>query len=192
MSFRIVFVGPPGSGKGTQASLLNERYGIVKVSTGDLLRAEIERGSELGVMVEGIISRGEFVSDDIVLELIKGEIDRTTESRGVLFDGYPRNVAQARCLSGLLHDRGIPLTHVFEFVVSDDVLIERLLSRGVLAGRSDDSLDVARNRLAIYAANLTGLQDFYSGSESGHDLVYEKIDALGSVEEVFNRIRVFL
>jgi adenylate kinase len=144
---RILILGPQGSGKGTQAKRIAAAHGIPHVATGDILRAAIAEGTELGEKVAPIMERGDLVPDDLMVELIR---ERLADEDGFVLDGFPRTVPQAEALDAMLDEIGKPLDAVLLLEVGDDVALERLLSRRAEDGRSDDALDVIRNRLRLY------------------------------------------
>ena len=144
MSHRLLFVGPPGAGKGTQAERLAANHGLLHLSTGDLLRAEVKAGSELGKEAEAVMNRGELVSDALVLAIVRSRLQ--SHSGGWLLDGFPRNLAQAEALDALLSELNQPLQSVLLMELDDDELVQRLLARG----RADDNEEVIRHRLSVY------------------------------------------
>lgn len=180
----IVLFGPPGAGKGTQSTFLIERYGLVHLSTGDLLRAEIAAETELGLRAQGIMSRGELVSDDIVIGMIRNKIDANGEAKGFIFDGFPRTKAQAEALDGLLEPNGNPITMMLALEVPEAELVKRLIGRGATSGRADDKDEsVIRNRIREYETKTAPLKDYYTAQGK-----FKGIDGLGSVEEITQRL----
>ncbi len=153
---RILFLGPPGAGKGTQASMICESDDICHLSTGDLLRAEVASGTSLGKQASLVMSKGELVGDSLVLSIVEKKLSNI--SKGWLLDGYPRNINQAKALGELLHKLKQPIQVVVLFEIDDDLLVQRLLGRG----RSDDNEEVIRHRLRIYKEKTTPLIDYYS------------------------------
>lgn len=184
----VIFLGPPGAGKGTQAERLAAEQGLVKISTGDILRDHVVRGTELGQQIKPMLDAGKLVPDDILIALIR---DRLADMEGVrvIFDGFPRTRAQAEELDVLLEELGAPVDHVPLLEVPDDLLIERIVSRGRQAaadggtGRSDDTEEVARHRQDVFREQTQPLIDYYSAR--GH---LEHVDGVGSMEEVYARI----
>ncbi|MEN9767655.1 adenylate kinase [Vulcanococcus sp.] len=181
MKQRLLFLGPPGAGKGTQAQQLAERHGLLHLSTGDLLRAEVAAGSELGKEAEAVMARGELVSDALVLAIVRSRLDG--HSGGWLLDGFPRNVAQADALASLLADLGQSIELVVLMELDDAVLVQRLLSRG----RADDNEAVIRHRLEVYRQQTEPLIAYYR--ERG---LISSIEAAGTVEAIAERISALL
>ncbi|MFZ9567416.1 MAG: adenylate kinase [Vulcanococcus sp.] len=181
MKQRLLFLGPPGAGKGTQAQQLAERHGLLHLSTGDLLRAEVAAGSELGKEAEAVMARGELVSDALVLAIVRSRLDG--HSGGWLLDGFPRNVAQADALASLLADLGQSIELVVLMELDDAVLVQRLLSRG----RADDNEAVIRHRLEVYRQQTEPLIAYYR--ERG---LISSIEASGTVEAIAERISALL
>ncbi|MFM7362388.1 MAG: adenylate kinase [Cyanobium sp.] len=181
MKQRLLFLGPPGAGKGTQAQRLAGGQGLLHLSTGDLLRAEVQAGSELGREAEAVMARGELVSDALVLAIVHGRLEQ--HQGGWLLDGFPRNLPQAEALDGLLAELGQGIELVVLMELDDAVLLQRLLARG----RSDDNEAVIRNRLEVYRAQTAPLIEHYSGMG-----LLKPVDAAGSVEEIGARIEALL
>ncbi len=181
MKQRLLFLGPPGAGKGTQAQRLAASHGLLHLSTGDLLRAEIQAGSELGRQVEAVMARGELVSDDLVLAIVRNRLEH--HHQGWLLDGFPRNLAQAKALDQLLSELDQRIERVVLMELDDAVLIQRLLSRG----RADDNEQVIRHRLEVYRQQTAPLIAHYR--ELG---LLSAVEAAGSVEEIATRISALL
>jgi len=156
MKKKLLFIGPPGAGKGTQANLFCKKYGIDHLSTGDLLRDEVSSGSALGLKAAEIMNKGELVSDELVLSIVRGRL--LNSKKGWLLDGFPRNVNQANSLKKLLEKINQPLEAVISIQISDNYLLKRLLARG----REDDNEEVISNRLKIYREKTSPLIDLYS------------------------------
>ncbi len=182
-ALRIILLGPPGAGKGTQALLLCKEHGLVHISTGDMLRAAIAAGSDLGKRVESILKSGELVPDSLMIDIIRDRLSQADCQNGFLLDGFPRTLEQASALENLLAQMEIPLTHVLELKVEDQILIDRIKKRGEDSGRADDTAEVAANRLQVYWKQTAPVTDFYRK----RNLVTE-IDGLGSIEEVTQRV----
>lgn len=180
---RLVLLGPPGSGKGTQATRLKEQLQIPHISTGDLLRAEVAAGTELGLQAKEVMARGDLVSDDILLGMLESRLGRDDVAKGFILDGYPRNVAQANALDGLLAKIGQPLDAVVQLDVATELLVERIAGRAKAEGREDDNPESVRKRLQVYNDSTAPVIGFY---ESRGTLA--KIDGVGSLDEVLARI----
>ena len=146
----IIFFGAPGSGKGTYSDAVVERYGMNHISTGDTLRGEIKKGSEIGKMAKELIDKGQLIPDELMIQILATTYDALPQGRGVIFDGFPRTIAQAEALKQMLAERGHDMGMAIELVVSEDVLMERLLRRAQLEGRADDNEKTIRNRFAVY------------------------------------------
>jgi adenylate kinase len=179
MKQRLLFLGPPGAGKGTQASLLCKSQDLRHLSTGDLLRSEVSAGSELGKEAEAVMNRGELVSDSLVLAIVKTQL-KALKNQGWLLDGFPRNVAQAKAIDPLLQELSQPIEAVVLLELDDSVLIERMLLRG----RADDNKSVILNRLEVYREQTAPLIRHY---ENLNLLV--SVKAQGSVETVASRVK---
>jgi adenylate kinase len=179
--FNIILFGPPGSGKGTQSARLVEQYGLIHLSTGDLLRSEISRKTALGMEAKAIMDRGELVPDAVVVGMIASALENNPMAKGFLFDGFPRTVAQSEALDNLLHQKKTSIGVVLAMQVSEEELVKRLLNRGLTSGRSDDnSEEVVRARIEEYHKKTSVVADYYRK----FDKVVE-IKGEGSVEEIF-------
>lgn len=176
----LILFGPPGAGKGTQASLLAGHYELIHISTGDIFREEIKTQTELGLRIKSIIDKGELVPDAILIEIIQGVFEKHRNSKGILLDGFPRTVAQAEALDQLMLSEHSEITKVLSLKVDDEELIARLLKRAELLGRTDDSEDVIRNRLKVYNLQTLPLEDYYIEKQK-----YVSLMGVGSVEEIF-------
>lgn len=183
MTARLVILGPPGAGKGTQAVRLAERLGVPAISTGDIFRANIKGGTELGRLVQEYTAKGELVPDSVTNDMVRDRLSADDVVDGFLLDGYPRNVAQVAELDVICADVGIALDGAVELVADSDVVVERLLKRATIEGRADDTEDVIRYRLDVYAAQTAPVSAVYA--ERG-DLV--RVDGIGGVDEVAERL----
>jgi adenylate kinase len=180
----IVLFGPPGAGKGTQSENLINKYGLVHLSTGDILRGEISRGSELGMRAKAIMDRGELVSDAIVIDMIEVKLDANPNAKGFIFDGFPRTEAQATALDDLLQKKGSGIAGMLALEVDNEELVKRLLLRGQDSGRADDKDEnIIRNRINEYTNKTLPLKNFYN--EQGK---FHSINGIGSKEEIFKAI----
>ena len=178
----IIFLGPPGAGKGTQAIRLAGEQDLLQISTGDILRDHVNRGTELGQKVAPIMSTGQLVPDDILLALIRDKLASMDKIR-VIFDGFPRTRAQAQGLDLLLEELGAPIHSVPLLEVPDEELIARIVERGKTSGRADDTEETARNRQHVYREQTQPLVDYYAARG-----VLKTVPGLGSMDEVYGRI----
>ncbi|WP_436492374.1 adenylate kinase [Actinokineospora sp. HUAS TT18] len=174
---RVVLVGPPGAGKGTQATALSQKLGVPHISTGDLFRAHIANNTELGQQVKAILDSGGLVSDDVTNQMVRERLAEEDARDGFLLDGFPRNVGQADVLGSILAESDAKIDAVIEFRVEEDVVVERLLARG----RADDNEDVIRHRQRLYRSETAPLLDYYAD-------VLITVDAVGEVEEITSRV----
>lgn len=174
---RLLFIGPPGAGKGTQADRVAQRLGIPHVSTGDMFRDHVARGTELGKKVDAIMKAGDYVPDEVTVAMLEERIAQDDARDGFILDGFPRTEAQVESLDGLLGDDGLDTVVVFD--VDEDELTERLLARG----RADDTEETIRNRFKIYLEQTQPLIDEYEGRS-----LTVTVDGIGDVEEVTERI----
>jgi len=180
---RLVLLGPPGSGKGTQAALLKDRLNIVHISTGDLLRAAVAAGTELGKIAKATMDAGELVSDDLVLQLLEDRLGEPDVANGYILDGYPRNLAQAEALDTLLARLNQNIDHALALIVDEEQIVARLAQRASEQGRTDDSESVVRHRLGVYAEQTAPVVNYYE--DKG---LLTRIDGVGSVEEINQRL----
>lgn len=180
---RLVLLGAPGSGKGTQAARLKEHLQVPHISTGDLLRAEVAAGTPLGKEAKDIMARGELVSDAILLGMLEERFSRPDTRNGFVLDGYPRNLAQADALDKLLQRIGQPMDYALQLDVDNELLIERIAGRAKAEGRDDDNPESVRKRLRVYDEQTAPVIEFYR--QHGQLTV---VDGVGAMDEVFNRI----
>lgn len=180
----IVLFGAPGSGKGTQSAKIIDQFGLYHISTGEVLRDHIARGTELGKTAESYISKGNLIPDELIVDLIAHVIDNEAlEAKGVVFDGFPRTIPQAEALRDMLEARGSRVHAVVGLEVPEEELIERMLNRGKETGRADDNLDTIKNRLDVYHNQTHPLKEYYLKDGS-----YLPVNGSGSVEEIFDCI----
>ena len=179
----IILSGAPGSGKGTQSAFIVNKYGVQHLSTGDVLRAEIASGSELGKQIDAIISKGNLVPDDMMYGVIENYIAHLPKGcKGTIFDGYPRTVAQAEALTGLLKKYNMDAIMI-DLLVDEQLLIQRLIDRGKVSGRADDNLNTIRHRIAVYHNQTEPIAHYYL-----HNGNYFTVNGNHSVEDVFLQI----
>jgi adenylate kinase len=180
----IVLFGPPGAGKGTQAVSLIEKYKLVHLSTGDILRAELAAKSPLGLEARKFMDKGELVSDEVVIGMIAQKIDQNAGAKGFIFDGFPRTNAQAAALDKVLENKNMCISIMVALDVEKQELINRLLGRGKVSGRADDQdMNVIENRINVYNRETAPVIDYYSAQKK-----YTPINGMGTVEEIFDRL----
>jgi len=182
---RLILLGPPGAGKGTQAQRLVEKHGIVQLSTGDMLRAAAAAGTPVGLRAKAIMDRGDLVPDDVMIEIIADRLAQPDTARGFILDGFPRTVDQARALDRLLEERGLDLDGIVEIVVDHAILRDRILGRARETGgaRADDTEATVSKRLAVYRELTAPVADHYRARG-----VLRQVDGMGTVAEVAARI----
>ncbi|TWI10386.1 adenylate kinase [Aerolutibacter ruishenii] len=180
---RLVLLGAPGSGKGTQAARLKEHLQVPHISTGDLLRAEVAAGSKLGLEAKEVMARGELVSDAILLGMLEDRVSRADTANGFILDGYPRNLTQADALDALLKRIGQPMDYAVQLDVPTELLVERIAGRAAAEGRADDNPESVRKRLEVYNTQTAPVIEFYR--QHGQLTV---VDGVGALDEVFNRV----
>jgi adenylate kinase len=181
---RIVLLGAPGSGKGTQAALLVEELDLPHISTGELLRAAVKAGTILGQKAKVVIDRGELVSDDIMVGLLEERLSEADVAKGFILDGYPRNLAQAEALDELLERIGQPVDEALQIDVDLEMLIERISRRAAEEGRSDDTEEVVRKRMRVYEEQTAPVVEYYARKG-----LLSRVLGDGTVDEVFQRIK---
>jgi adenylate kinase len=182
--FNLILFGPPGSGKGTQSEKLIAKYGLKHLSTGDLLRSEINRQTPLGKEAQNFMDKGQLVPDEVVIGMISSALDSNPGAKGFLFDGFPRTAAQAEALDKLLDLRNAPIAVMLALEVSEAELIKRLLKRGETSGRSDDNNEsVIRARITEYHNKTTAVADYYRQFEK-----VEMVKGEGTIDEIFDRL----
>jgi adenylate kinase len=185
--FNIVIFGPPGAGKGTQSKLIIEKYNLMHLSTGDILRAEITGNTALGAAAKKLIEKGDLVPDDIVIKMVKGRIENNTGQKGFIFDGFPRTSEQAAALDGLLGEMGSSVSVMISLEVPEEELVDRLLERAEKEGRADDNIDVIKNRIKVYNDITSQVADYYDKKNR-----FRTVNGTGSIEEIFSRISVVI
>ncbi len=180
---RLIMMGPPGAGKGTQAKFVAEHFGIPAISTGDIFRANVSRGTELGVEAKRYMDAGDYVPDEVTNLMVRNRIDEDDADPGFLLDGYPRTLAQVEELDGMIKFTGHSLDAVVVLTVDPDEIVERLLQRAQVEGRADDTEDVIRKRQEIYAEQTEPLIEVYRARG-----ILIEVDGMGEVAEVTQRI----
>jgi len=208
----LILLGPPGAGKGTQAKRIQDAYGIVQLSTGDMLRAEVASGSELGAKAKGIMESGGLVSDDIIIEMISKRIDEPDCSKGFILDGFPRTTPQAEALDGMLGDKGLKIDHVIELAVDDEAMVTRITGRYTCAEcgagyhdefqkptedgvcdkcggteftrRADDNEETVRSRLAAYHEQTAPIITYYDGKGA-----LNSVDGMADIDAVTAQLK---
>ncbi len=180
---RIILLGPPGSGKGTQAALLRDQHSVVHISTGMLLREAVKNQTELGQQAQQFMDAGELVPDSLMLGLIEQRLGQADVTNGFILDGYPRNLSQAEALDTVLNRIGQPLDGAIAVTVDETEVVERLLNRAKQEGRSDDTEDVIRNRMRVYAEQTAPVAGYYDARGQ-----LRQVDGMGSIETVQQRL----
>jgi adenylate kinase len=165
MGFNLVFFGPPAAGKGTQAKIIEQAYGFVQLSTGDMLRAQVNEGTELGLRAKEIMDAGKLVSDEIVIGMIEDNMNRNEQAKGFIFDGFPRTTAQAKSLDEMLAMRDEKIDLVLELEVDHDALIGRVEKRAAEEGRSDDNIEALKQRLEQYTSYSQEVLPYYAAQQ---------------------------
>jgi adenylate kinase len=184
----FLIFGPPGSGKGTQSIKLAEKFNLTHLSTGDMLRAEIAAGTELGEKMSSIMSKGQLVPDEVVIEMIAAKVDSIKGSTGFLFDGFPRTVAQTEELEAMLNDRGMKIDRMLVLEVDHDELVRRLITRAEISGRSDDKDPaVIENRIDVYKEKTEPIIEYCR--KRG---IYQPVDGMGTIEDIFRRLAGYM
>lgn len=180
----IILCGAPGCGKGTQSEFIVDKYGLHHLSTGDLMRAEMKSGSQLGELINSYIKDGHLVPDDVTIQLLEQHIDALpADTKGIIFDGFPRTLNQAVQLEKLMKKRGDRTAILIDINVPEDEIIRRLIERGKTSGRADDNLDTIKERLVVYHNQTRPIDDYYELMDK-----YVRIQGLGTISEIFGRI----
>lgn len=182
--FNLVLFGPPGSGKGTQSEKLIEKYGLIHLSTGDLLRKEMKAGTPLGNEAKSLIEKGQLVPDEVVVGMISSALDANPSAKGFLFDGFPRTIAQAQALDNLLELKKTAINAVLFLMVNEEELIKRLVGRAQTSGRLDDAdPEIQRNRQNVYKNETLPVAGYYQNQDK-----VSRVEGEGSIDEIFERL----
>lgn len=180
----LVLFGPPGAGKGTQATRLVEKYNLVHLSTGDIFRANIKGETELGKLAKSYMDKGNLVPDEVTISMLESEVDKNPTAEGFIFDGFPRTIPQAEALEKFLNGKGTDVTKMVALDVAEDELVKRLLLRGSESGRADDSDEsIIRNRIQVYNDQTAVVANYYSAKNR-----FEAVDGIGSIDEITQRL----
>lgn len=180
----LILFGPPGSGKGTQAKKLVEKYELLHISTGDLFRYEIGNQTELGIQAKAFMDRGELVPDEVTIGMLRSKVENNPDVNGYIFDGFPRTIPQAEALDALLSEMGYAITGLIALDVNDEEIVARILERGKSSGRSDDNDEsIIRKRISVYNESTSAVYAYYDQFNKSF-----RIDGIGSIDEIFDRI----
>ncbi|WP_370477879.1 adenylate kinase [Tamlana flava] len=180
----LVLFGPPGAGKGTQAEFLKEKYNLVHISTGDVFRYNIKNETALGMLAKSYMDKGELVPDQVTIDMLNAEVEKNTDAKGFIFDGFPRTNAQAEALDKLMDSKDSQINAMVALEVDDEILVERLLKRGQTSGRADDADEsIIRNRIKEYYDKTAILKEYYSAQNK-----YFGVDGVGSIEDITKRL----
>ncbi len=184
----LILFGPPGSGKGTQAALLVDKYGFLHISTGDLFRSEIGNQTDLGLLAQSYMAQGKLVPDTVTIDMLRKKVEANPEVTGIIFDGFPRTIQQAQALDALLAERSSEVTGLLALTVDEDEIVQRILNRAKTSGRSDDADEgIIRDRIAVYENNTTPVFDYYE--ERGKSF---RVKGMGSIDEIFARLSAII
>lgn len=182
--FNLVLFGPPGAGKGTQAEKLIEKYGFNHISTGEVIREQIRKGTELGRSVQSYIEKGQLAPDDLVIDIIADYVAKHKDAKGNIFDGFPRTTVQAKAFDEIMEKNGTPVSVMLSLEVPDEELVKRLLLRGKESGRADDGNEgVIRDRIDVYKAQTAVVADHYKPQGK-----HRAVNGLGTIDEIFGRL----
>ena len=184
LMINLILFGPPGSGKGTQAEKLKEKYQLLHISTGDLFRYELSNNTPLGVLARSYMDKGQLVPDEVTIGMLRNKVDAHPEAKGYIFDGFPRTIAQAESLDALLEERGQHISRLLMLEVPEDEIVARILSRGKTSGRSDDNDPaIIRSRFEVYLKETSPVFDFYAQAGKA-----SKVFGVGDIDEIFGRL----
>lgn len=181
--FILILFGPPGAGKGTQAAKIAEKFGLVHISTGDILRSEVSQGTPLGLKVKSVMDSGRLVSDELLIQIMESVFKKHSIAKGFVLDGFPRTLNQASELDRMLHKLGHQVSLVLALEVDENELVKRLSSRSLEQGRKDDNVEVIKNRLDQYHQHTKSLIDYYKTRN-----LFKTIFGVGDIEEIFNSL----
>lgn len=180
----LILFGPPGSGKGTQAARLVEKYRLIHISTGDLFRYEMSHNTPLGQQAKAFMAKGELVPDEVTIGMLRNKVDAHPEAKGFIFDGFPRTIPQAQALDHLLTEKNTAIRCLLALQVDDDEIVHRIKLRGATSGRPDDNDEtIIRNRITVYKNETTPVYDFYARQGKSHS-----INGIGEIESIFERL----
>ena len=184
----IVLFGKPGAGKGTQAEFLKTQYGLIHISTGDVFRYNIKNETELGKLAQSYMDQGDLVPDSVTINMLEAEVEKNSEAKGFIFDGFPRTTSQAEALDAFLDKKNMQVTATIALEATDDELVERLLKRGETSGRSDDQDESKiRNRFDEYNHKTSPLRSFYTDQDKFHS-----VNGIGSIDEITERLTAII
>jgi len=183
----LIFLGPPGAGKGTQAKIFLDRSGIIQISTGDILRTAVSKKTDLGIKAKSYMDKGELVPDEVVIGIIEERIKEPDCKKGFVLDGFPRTIQQAEALDKILAHQSIQLDHVINFEVNDEELVRRLLGRAEQEGRSDDNPESIRNRLAVFKQKTQPLIDYFHKQH-----ILRSVSGIGTTDEIAQRVKIVI
>ncbi len=180
----LILFGPPGSGKGTQAAKIIEKFALVHISTGDLFRYEMSNDTPLGQQAKAFMAKGELVPDSVTIAMLRNKVDAHPDAKGFIFDGFPRTITQAQALDALLSEQGSAIHALIALQVEDTEIVERIKKRGVTSGRTDDTNEaIVRNRIDVYKSETTPVYDYYAQQQKSHS-----IHGVGEIDEIFELI----
>lgn len=180
----LILFGPPGSGKGTQAAKLIDKYNLFHISTGDMFRYELSNNTELGQLARSYMDKGQLVPDSVTISMLQKRVEDNPDVKGFIFDGFPRTKTQAAALDSFLAERGASITGLIELIVNEDEIVKRILLRGASSGRADDNDEsIIRNRFDVYRKETTPVGEHYDDLGKAH-----KIEGIGSVEDIFDKL----